>query len=91
MTVHKRTFSIKTIYGTFRCLFELEKDMGGYTAEALEVQGAVTWGKTLAEAKRMIVEAIEGAIETRVIARARCEGMIRMVRAPRLKAVAWEP
>jgi predicted RNase H-like HicB family nuclease len=88
MAVKKLKYSIKTNYGTFLCLFEPEKDMGGYTAEALEVQGAVTWGKTLAEAKRMIVEAIEGVIETRVIIRAEKEGTIRVIRTPRIKLVA---
>lgn len=68
MLRNKITYPIKTNYGTFACLFELEKDMGGYTVEALEVQGAVSWGKSLVSAKRMIVEAIEGVIETRVLA-----------------------
>lgn len=69
MSERKVTCPIKTNYGTFVCLFEPEKDMGGYTVEALEVQGAVTWGENLAHAKKMIVEAIEGVIETRVLAR----------------------
>ena len=59
----KKTAIVKTKYGSFPCVFEPEKDMGGYTAEARTVQGAVSWGKNLAEAKRMIAEAIEGAIE----------------------------
>ena len=84
MARNRITHSIHTDYGTFVCLFEPEKDMGGYTAEALGVQGAVTWGKTLAEAKRMIVEAIEGVIETRVIAHAEKEGIIRVVSRPRM-------
>ncbi len=88
MGAKKLKYSVKTTYGTFLCLFEPEKDMGGYTAEAPEVQGAVTWGKTLAEARRMVVEAIEGVIETRVIARAEQEGTIRIIRTPRLKLVA---
>ena len=66
MSSRKVTYPIKTNYGTFLCLFEREKDMGGYTVEALEVQGGVSWGKNLAHAKRMIVEAIEGVIETYV-------------------------
>ena len=70
MAAKKLKYPVKTSYGTFVCLFEPEKDMRGYTAEASEIQGAVTWGKTLAEAKRMVAECIEGVIETRVIARA---------------------
>lgn len=77
MGTRKITNQIKTAYGTFTCVFEPEKDMGGYTAEALEVQGAISWGKNLAVAKKMIVEAIEGVIETRVLARAKKEGSIR--------------
>jgi predicted RNase H-like HicB family nuclease len=82
MSKQKITYSIKTNYGTFLCVFEPEVDMGGYTATALEVQGAVTWGKSLAHAKRMIVEAIEGVIETRVLARAEKEGTVRVVSRP---------
>lgn len=76
MLRYKKTYPIKTNYGTFVCLFEPEKDMGGYTAESLDVQGAVSFGKNLTEAKRMIIEAIEGVIETRVLARAQNEGTI---------------
>ena len=83
MSVRKTTHPIKTNYGTFVCLFEPEKDMGGYTVEALEVQGAVSWGKSLTSAKRMIAEAIEGVIETRVLARAKEEGTVRFVSRPK--------
>jgi predicted RNase H-like HicB family nuclease len=86
MSVRKDKYPIKTSYGTFVCLFEPEKDMGGYTVEALGVQGAVTWGKTLAEAKRMATEAIEGAIEARVIARAEKEGTVRVIARPKVVA-----
>ena len=86
MSKREVTYSIKTNYGTFVCLFEPEKDMGGYTAEALEVQGAVTWGKDLAHAKKMIVEAIEGVIETRVLARAEEEGVVRFLTRPKVFA-----
>lgn len=58
----KKILSIKTRYGFFQCVFEPEKDMGGYAAEARGVQGAVSWGKNFKEAKKMIAEAIEGAI-----------------------------
>ena len=86
MSTRKITYSIKTNYGTFMCLFEPEKDMGGYTVEALEVQGAVSWGKNLTQAKKMITEAIEGVIETRVLARAEKEGMVRVISRPKLFA-----
>jgi len=75
--ITKRTLDIKTKYGTFRCVFEPERDMGGYTAEAPSVQGAVSWGKNLAQAKKMIEECIEGAIETRIIGEAVKEGNVR--------------
>ena len=63
----KKGVLIKTLYGSFQCVFEPEKEMGGYTAEAIGVQGAVSWGKTLTEAKRMIKDAIEGSVEARTI------------------------
>lgn len=74
----KKVLSIKTKYGTFQCAFEPEKDMGGYAVEARKVPGAVSWGKTLAEAKRMIAEAIEGAIEASAIAQAEKKGIIQI-------------
>ena len=56
--------------------------MGGYVAEAPTVQGAVSWGKNLAEAKKMIAEAIEGVIEIRVIVKAERDGEVRINRRP---------
>jgi len=88
MAGKKQTYIIKTQYGSFRCVFEPEKDMGGYVAEASGVQGAVSWGKTLAEAKRMIAEAIEGSIETRVISKAVEKGTIRVSRRTPAAAAA---
>ena len=61
----KKVLIIETDYGSFKCVFEPEKDMGGYMVEAHNVSGAISWGKTLLEAKRMIKEAIEGAIEAK--------------------------
>ena len=66
----KKTFTIKTKYGSHRCVAEPEKDMGGYTVEARGVAGALSWGKTLADSKKKIIEAIEGAIEARAIVQA---------------------
>lgn len=74
----KKNLVIETIYGSFACVFEPEKDMGGYTAEARGLQGAVSWGKTLAEAKRMIKEAIEGAFEANIVMRAERQGVFRI-------------
>lgn len=74
----KKTATIETSYGSFLCFFEPEKDMGGFTAEARGVQGAVSWGKTFGEAKRMIREAIEGAIEAGIVANADRQGIFRV-------------
>jgi predicted RNase H-like HicB family nuclease len=73
----KKIADIKTKYGTFRCVFEPERDMGGYVATAPAVQGVVSWGKNLAHAKEMVAECIEGMIETRIIMEAVKEGNIR--------------
>ena len=75
--VMKKTATIKTHYGSFKAVFEPELDMGGYVATAPKVQGAVSWGKNLAHAKKMIAECIDGAIEARVIAEAVEEGSVR--------------
>lgn len=74
----KKIVVIKTKYGSFQCVFEPEKDMGGYMVEARGIAGAFSWGKTLFEAQRMIVQAIEGAIEARVIADAEKRGVVRL-------------
>ncbi|TSC78003.1 MAG: hypothetical protein G01um101424_137 [Parcubacteria group bacterium Gr01-1014_24] len=71
--------TIKTKYGPFHCVFEPEKDMGGYTAEARDVQGAVSWGKNLNEAKKMIAEAIEGIIEAEAVYQAQKSGLVRII------------
>ena len=63
----KKILVIKTKYGSFRCVFKPEKDMGGYMVEARGIQGAITWGKDMTEAKKMIIEAIEVAIEGEII------------------------
>lgn len=68
----------ETKYGSFRCIFEPEKDMGGYAVEAQNVPGAISWGKNLSEAKRMIVQAIEGAIEARAIVEAEKKGIVQI-------------
>lgn len=74
----KKRLTIKTRYGIFKCVFEPEKDMGGFSVEARGIPGAVTWGKNLVEAKRMIIEAIEGAIEAYAITSAEKKGIIQV-------------
>ncbi len=74
----KKTADIKTKYGTFRCVFESERDMGGYTAEAIGLSGALSWGKTLADAKRHVVEAIEVAVEGDAVIAAHRAGYIAL-------------
>lgn len=86
--VQKKQATIKTAYGSFPCIFEREPDMGGYAAEAPTVQGAVSWGKNLVEAKKMIAEAIEGVIEIRVIVKAERDGEVRINRRPRAAQLA---
>lgn len=73
----KKTAIVKTRYGSFTAVFEREPDMGGFVVTAPKMQGAVSWGKNLTEAKRMIVEAIEGLIEMGIIADAAEQGYIR--------------
>lgn len=74
----KKILTMETKYGSFQCVFEPEKDMGGYVVEARGVPGAISWGKTHAEAKRMIVEAIEGAVEAGVVAKAEKKGIVQI-------------
>ena len=74
----KKTLTIKTKYGSFKCIFEIEKDMGGYAVEAPAVLGGASWGKNLVEAKHRITESIEGAIEARAIVNAEKKGLIQI-------------
>ncbi|MFY9463386.1 MAG: type II toxin-antitoxin system HicB family antitoxin [Candidatus Sungiibacteriota bacterium] len=73
----KKTAVVKTRYGLFTAVLEPEPDMGGFVVTAPKMQGAVSWGKNLTEAKRMIVEAIEGLVEVGIIADAAERGAIR--------------
>ena len=54
--------------------------MGGYVTEARGVAGAISWGKTLNQAKKMMTEAIEGAIEAKILVDAEKRGVVRLVR-----------
>ena len=81
----KKNFIAKTKYGSHQCIAEPEKDMGGYTVEARGVAGALSWGKTLASAKKKVIEAIEGAIEAHALVQAEQNGSVK------ISAVALEP
>ena len=74
----KKILVVKTKYGSFECVFEPEPDMGGYMIEAKGVQGAISWGKNMKEAKKMIAESIEGAIETCAIIEAEKQGAVQL-------------
>ena len=50
---------VKTLFGTFECIFESNKPEKGYTVTVPKVRGVVTCGDTLSEAKKMAKEAIE--------------------------------
>jgi len=76
----KKDLTIETKYGFFRCVFEPEIDMGGYMVEARGLPGAISWGKNMKEAKKMITEAIEGAVEANVLAMAEDEGVVKINR-----------
>ncbi len=76
----KKVEEVVTKYGVYKAVFEPEPDMGGYAVEAPKVPGAVSWGKNLAEARKMIAECIEGVIEARIIADAAEAKSIRIVR-----------
>lgn len=78
----RKLFTAKTKYGVYACIAEPEKDMGGYSVEARGVAGALSWGKTIAEAKKKIVEAIEGAIEAQTIVQAEQNGMVKISTVP---------
>ncbi len=56
---------VKTLYGVYD--ISLEKDGDTFVVTAPKVAGMVTWGNTQAEAKLRAVEAIECAIEGKII------------------------
>jgi len=57
----KKKFAIKTKYGIQNII--VEKDTPGFMVTGVDIPGVVTWGKTLIEAKKMAVEALELGIE----------------------------
>lgn len=76
----KKIETVITKYGVFKAVFEPEPDMGGYVVEAPAVAGAISWGKNFADAKRMIAESIECAIEGDVILAAEDAGQVTLRR-----------
>lgn len=84
----KKIALIKTRYGSYHAVFKPESDMGGYVVTVPKVQGVVSWGKNLAEAKRMVIEATEGIIELGVVVEAEKRGEVRFVHQ-RLRATAF--
>lgn len=64
VNMKKSKVKINTDYGIYECL--LASDSPGYIVTCPSVQGVVTWGKNLAEAKKMAREAIELCIESKV-------------------------
>lgn len=58
----KKYMEVQTRYGKHLCLFELD-DKEGYIVTAPGLPGTITWGKTIAEAKKMAQEAIELCVE----------------------------
>lgn len=60
MTKRIRT-KVKTRYGVHEVV--LEKDEKGYVVEAPDLEGVLSWGKNIKEAKKMVQEAIELCIE----------------------------
>ncbi|MBI5139876.1 MAG: hypothetical protein HZA94_00265 [Candidatus Vogelbacteria bacterium] len=76
--VIKKILVLDTKYGPYKCIFETEKDMGGFLVEAQGLSGAISWGKTIREARLMIVEAIEGAIEANIVAGAEKSGLVQI-------------
>ena len=55
---------VKTRYGVHEII--LEKDERGYVVEAPYLEGVLSWGKNIKEARTMIKEAIELCIECSV-------------------------
>ena len=53
------------IYSAVAVMNEIvfDRDGGGYTVTAPDLDGVVTWGKNLAHAKKMAKEAIELCVE----------------------------
>lgn len=55
----KRLIKIKTRLGIYNAVFTPNRPEKGYTVIVPKLKGVVTFGRTLAEAKKMVQEAIE--------------------------------
>lgn len=76
----KIKIKVKTRYGIHEVV--LEKDEKGYVVEAPYLEGVLSWGKNIREAKAMIKEAIELCIECSV------EEKVHLMRKPRAGVTA---
>lgn len=76
MKTKRIKIEVKTLYGAFEVVLEPEPDMGGYMITVPKRFDVVSWGKTLAHAKRMAKEAIECSIEGDILIAAEKEGTI---------------
>lgn len=72
----KKVLTIKTKYGYYKSIFEPEPDMGGYMITVPQRPDVISWGKTMAHAKRMSKEAIECSVEGEIIIEAERRGEI---------------
>ena len=80
----KKIISIETSYGSHRVIFEPD-ERKGYVAVAPDLQGVITWGKNLTEAKRMIREAIELCVESMAEAKIAAEKVLVSAPARRIR------
>ena len=71
---------IQTDYGLFDVIFE--RDGKNYLVSVAKYPEVVTFGTSLAHAKRMTKEAIEVSIEGDILLRAERSGDIRLMRSP---------
>ncbi|KKU91118.1 MAG: hypothetical protein UY22_C0046G0004 [Candidatus Amesbacteria bacterium GW2011_GWC1_48_10] len=58
----RKTIQIQTLYGPHDCILEPDEKKG-FIATAPGLPGVITWGKDIAQAKKMAKEAIELCIE----------------------------
>ena len=80
MKFAKRKISVVTDYGPYIAVLEPEPDMGGYMITVPKRRDVISWGKSLAHAKRMAKEAIECSVEGAVLIAAEKEGCIAIHR-----------
>ena len=74
--VGKKIIEVKTKYGSYKSIFESEPDMGGYMITVPQRPDVISWGKTIAHAKRMAKEAVECSVEGEIIIEAERRGEI---------------